>query len=79
MQLHLLIFGSTGGMFKLNASHLMHVGVARSRFKALLQEMHWKTLQRLEQIVGTRRREEHKGNHGEQSMRILNAERKHGI
>ena len=78
VQLHPLIFGSTGGMFRLTASHLMHVGVARSRVETLLQEMHWKTLQRLEQIVGTRRKEEHKGNHGEQGMRIRNAKRKRG-
>ena len=37
VQLHLMIFGSTGGMFRLTASHLMHLGVAHSRVEAVLQ------------------------------------------
>ena len=69
VQLHLMIFGSTGGMFRLTASHLMHLGVAHSRVEAVLQAMHWKTLERLEQIVGTRRRLEHESSHGTQHKR----------
>ena len=69
VQLHLMIFGSTGGMFRLTASHLMHLGVAHSRVEAVLQAMHWKTLDRLEQIVGTRRRLEHESSHGTQHKR----------
>ena len=73
-------------MFRLTVSqvshlmhvHAVHVGVARSRVVKLLQEMHWKTLQRLKQIVSTRRREEDKGSYGEQGMYIQNAERKRG-
>ena len=42
VQLHLMIFGSTGGMFRLTASHLMHLGIAHSRAEAVLQAMHWK-------------------------------------
>ena len=59
-QLHLMIFGSTGGstdgMLRLTAPHLMHLGVAHSRVEAVLQDMHYmhsKTLERLEQMVGT--------------------------
>ena len=46
--------------------HVVHVGVVRSRVEMLLQEMHWTTMQRLEQKVGTWRGEENKGNHGVQ-------------
>ena len=69
VQLHLLIFGSTGGMFRLTASHLMYLGVAHARVEAVLQAMHWKTLERLEQIVGTRRRLEHESSHGMHNQR----------
>ena len=69
VQLHLMIFGSTGGMFRLTASHLMHLGVVHSRVEAVLQAMYWKTLGRLEQIVGTRRRLEHESSHGMQHKR----------
>ena len=67
VQLHLLIFGSTGGMFKLTAFHLKQLGIPHSKADDLLQDMHWKALKRLEQIVGTRRRLEHddsSGKHG---------------
>ena len=64
VQLHLLIFGSTGGMFKLTALHLERLGVSHSNVDSLLQDMHWKALRRLEQIVGTRRRLEHDSNQG---------------
>ena len=35
VQLHLMIFGSTGGMFRLTASHLTHLGVAHSRVETV--------------------------------------------
>ena len=31
VQLHLLIFGSTGGMFRLTVSHLVRLGVAHPK------------------------------------------------
>ena len=54
VQLHLLIFSSTGGMFRLTALHLKRLGVSHSKVDRLLQDMHWKALRRLEQIIGTR-------------------------
>ena len=79
VQLHVLIFGSTGGMFSLTALHLTRLGVSHSTTNSLLQDMHWKALKRLEQIVGTRRRLEHEGNgrHEKQGKRNAN-KRKHG-
>lgn len=67
VQLHLLMFGSTGGMFKLTALHLKQLGIPPSKVDTILQDMHWKArkaLKRLEQIVGTRRRLEHDDNSG---------------
>ena len=82
VQLHLLNvkyqnFGSTGGMFKLTALHLETLGVSHSNLDSVLQDMHWKALRRLEQIVGTRRRLEHDRNQGIQ-RRPLASKRKHG-
>ena len=77
VRLHLLIFGSTGGMFKLTALHLERLGVFHSNVESVLQDMHWKALRRLEQIVGTRRRLEHDSNQGIQCGPLAN-KRKHG-
>ena len=77
VQLHLLIFGSTGGMFKLTALHLKRMDVSHSTADSLLQDMHWKVLRRLEQIVGTRRRLEHDSNQGIQRRPLAN-KRKYG-
>ena len=77
VQLHLLIFGSTGGMFKLTALHLKRLGISQSTVDSLLQDMHWKALRRLEQIVGTRRRLEHDSSQGIQRGPLAN-KRKHG-
>ena len=77
VQLHLLIFGSKGGMFKLTALHLEKLGVSHSTVDSLLQDMHWKALRRLEQIVGTRPRLEHESNQGIQRRPLAN-KRKHG-
>lgn len=59
MQQHLLIFKSLGSMFELTALHLKQLGIPHSKVDTILQDMHWKALKRLEQIVGTRRRLEH--------------------
>ncbi len=59
VQLHLLIFGNTGGMFHLTALHLRRLGVAGLAISSLLEKLHFKALKRLEQIVGTRRKLEH--------------------
>ena len=56
VQLHLLFFGSTCGMFRLTASHLVRLEVSHPRVEELLQDMHWRALKGLEQIVGTRRK-----------------------
>ena len=51
VQLHLLIFGSLGGIFRLTALHLVRLGVAHPGFEAVrefLLDTHWKTLKRLE-------------------------------
>ena len=77
VQLHLLIFGSTGGMLKLTALHLKRLGVSQSKVDSLLQDMHWKVLRRLEQIVGTRRRLEHDSSQAIQRRPLAN-KRKHG-
>ena len=79
VQLHLLIFGSTGGMFKLKALHLTRLGFSHSKVDSLLQDMHWKALRRLEQIVGTltRRRLEHDSNQAIHRRPLAN-KRKHG-
>ena len=69
VQLHLLILGSTGGMFRLTALHLAQLGIANQKVDDVLQDMHWKALKRLEQIVGTRRRLEHEGGKGSQDRR----------
>ena len=77
IQLHLLILGSTGGIFKLTALHLERRGVSHSNVDSLLQDMHCKALRRLEQIVATRRRLEHNSNQGIQRRPLAN-KRKHG-
>ena len=59
VQLHLLIFGNTGGMFHLTALHLAQLGVSRKLVKDTMEKLHYKALKRLEQVVGTRRRLEH--------------------
>ena len=74
VQLHLLVCGSTCGMFHLmsaviTAFHLKQLGVAHARIHDLLQKMHWITLERLEQITGTRRKLEHEGTHDMQGQR----------
>ena len=71
VQLHLPIFGSTGGMFKLIALHLERLGVSHSNLNSLLEDMHWKALIRLE-IVSTRRRLEHDSNQGFQRRPLAN-------
>ena len=79
VQLHPLILGSTGGLYKLTALHLKRLGVSHSAVDSLLQDMHWKALRRLEQIVGTRRRLEHDSNQGIQRRPLAIAnKRKHG-
>ena len=77
VQLHLLIFGSTSGMFRLTALHLKRLGVSHSKVDSLLQYIHWKAFRRLEQIVGTRRRLEHDSNQGFQRRPLAN-KREHG-
>ena len=59
VQLHLLFFGNTGGNFRLTASHLDQLGIAKQATKSLLEKLHFDALKRLEQVVGTRRRLEH--------------------
>ena len=71
------MFGSTGGMFKLTPLHLKRLGVSHSAVDILLQDMHWKALRRLEQIVETRRRLEHDSNQGIQCKPLAN-KRRHG-
>ncbi len=41
VQLHLLIYGSIGGIFRLTALHLGHLGIPHPKAEALLQTMHW--------------------------------------
>ena len=72
VQLHLLIFGSTVGMFKLTALHLKRLGISHSTMDSLLQDMHWKALRGLEQIVGMRRRLEHDSRQGVQRRPFAN-------
>ena len=72
VQLHPLICGSTGGKFKITALHPKRLGVSHSKSDSLMQDMHWKALRRLEQIVGTRRRLEHDSNQGIQRMPFAN-------
>ncbi len=62
VKLHLLIFGSTGGMFHLTAQHLKQLGISGPPGKTLLESLHFRALKRLEQLVGTRRRLEHQSN-----------------
>ena len=69
VQLHLLIIGSTGGMFRLTALHLARLGVTHQKVGDVLQDLHWKALHRLEQITGTRRRLEHEDSKGSQDRR----------
>ena len=77
--LHLLIFGSTRGMFKLKAwrlKRLTRLGVPQLTGDSLLQNMHSKALRKSEQIVGRRRRLEHDSS---QEIRgPLANKRKHG-
>ena len=59
VQLHLLIFGNTGGDLRLTASHLGQLRIAKQATKSLMEKLHFDALKRLEQIAGTRRRLEH--------------------
>ena len=59
VQLHLLIFGSTGGMFQLTQFHLKQLGITGNPLRLLMEKLHFRALKRLEQLVGTRRRLEH--------------------
>ena len=59
VQLHLLFSSNTGGTFRLTASHLGQLGIAKQATKSLLEKLHCHALKRHEQIVGTRRRLEH--------------------
>ena len=77
VQLHLLMFGTTAGMFKLAALHLKRLGISHSPVDSLLQDMHWEALRRLEQIVGMRRRLENDSSQGIQRRPFAN-KRKHG-
>ena len=61
VQLHLLIFGSTGG-FHLTAQHSKQLGITGLPRKSLMETLHFRALKRLEQLVGTRRRLEHQSN-----------------
>ena len=56
-------------MFRLTALHLVRLGVAHPRVEEVLQDMHWKTSKRLEQIVGARRKLEHEGEDGKTQRR----------
>ena len=62
VQLHLLIFGSTGGMFHLTKFHLKQLGIAENPLRLLMEKLHFRALKRLEQLVATRRRLEHSSN-----------------
>ncbi len=64
IKLHLLIFGSTGGMFQLTAQHVKQLGtgITGPPRKTLLENLHFRALKRSEQLVGTRRRLEHQPN-----------------
>ena len=73
VQLHMLIFESTGGMFKLTAFHLKQLGPPHSKVDDLMQAIHWNALKRLalkglEQLVGTRRRLEHDDSSGKYGL-----------
>ena len=72
VQLHLHIFGSTGSMFKVKALHLKRLDVSHSEVDFVLQDMYWKALRRLEQMVGTRRRLKHNSNQGIQRRPLAN-------
>ena len=64
-------------MFRLTALHLVRLRVAHPRVEDFFQNMHWKTLKSLEQIVGTRRRLEHEVEDGKTQRRNA-AKRKRG-
>ena len=59
IQLHLLIFGNTRGNFRLTASHLGVLEIAKQSTTSLMENLDFHALKRLDQIVGTRRRLEH--------------------
>ena len=74
-QLHLLIFGSTGGMLNFTALHpkrLQRVVVSHSTVDSLLQDMHWTVLRRLEQMTGMQPRLEHDSNQRIQGRPLAN-------
>ncbi len=71
IRLHLLIFGSTGGMFHLTAQHLKQLGVTGLPRKTLLENPHFRALKRLEQFVGTRCRLKHQPNEPDNRKRKL--------
>ncbi len=72
VKLHLLIFGSTGGMFHLTAQHLKQLGITGPPGKTLMETLHSRALKRLEQLVGTRRRLEHQSNEPDNRKRKRN-------
>ncbi len=72
VKLHLLIFGSTGGMFHLTAQHLKQLGITGPPGKMLMETLHFRALKRLEQLVGTRRRLEHQSNEPDNRKRKRN-------
>ncbi len=58
-------FGSTGGIFHLTAQHSKQLGITgppSKLSKTLLENLHFRALKRLEQLVGTRRRLKHQPN-----------------
>ena len=64
-------------MYKLTELHLKRLVVSQSKVDSLLQEVHWKALRRLEQIVGTSRRLKHDSSQGNQRRPLAN-KRQHG-
>ena len=59
VQLHLLIFGNTGGNFPLTYFPFRPAGNRKTSHKLSHEKLHFHALKMLEQIVGTRRRLEH--------------------
>ena len=48
-------------MFKRTTLYAKRIGISHPTIDSLLQNMHWKALRRLEQMIRTRRRLEHEG------------------
>ncbi len=72
VQLHLLIFGNTGGMFHLTAQHLKQLGITGPPGNTLMENLHFRALKRLEQLVGTRCRLEHQSKEPDNRKRKRN-------